>query len=264
MREPNEKFDKIEPQEITPTLRKKRGEREHGRVYRWLDNFWYHHKWKTLLCLFLAVVILVCTLQMCKKEDAGDISLILAGPYGFTDNENGYTALRRCLGTYLPEDFDGDGTRRTDLVTYTLYSKDQILALQNHVDENGEADPITVNTANNSQEYSRYNDYVKTGESSIAFLDPWLFDEMVAKGEFLAELEETLGALPEGAIQTEQGDCLGVRLGDTKLYQNNAAMRVLPEDTVLCLIGPFFMGKSADETEYQKAIDYFAALVGIE
>ncbi len=269
MKDPNKRQDKLEAKEIElgPTLRKKR-EREHGKLWRWLDNYWYHHKWKTIICLFLVVVILVCTLQMCSKEDEGDISVILAGPYGFTTNETGYNALRSCLSTYLPSDYDGDGGRRTDLITYTLYSKDQILALREHVDENGEADPIMINTATNSQEYSRYNDYVKTGESSIAFLDPWLFEEMVGKGDFLVDIAEIYGAVPQGAVYMVDDDgvqkCFGVRLGDTKLYQNNAAVRVLPEDTVLCLIGPYFMGKSSDEGQYQSAVDYFAALVGVE
>jgi hypothetical protein len=58
---------------------------------------------------------------------------------------------------------------------------------------------------------------------------------------------------------------LGVRLGDTALYKENLAVsQVLPEDTVLCLMSPYFVGKSSNLDEYQKAVDYFAALAGIK
>ena len=92
-----------------PSIRDRRAEREHGKVYRWLDNFWYHHKWKTILSLFLVFTILVCTLQMCSKEEKGDISVMMAGPYTFLDNEAGLSSLRLCLARYLPEDYDGNG-----------------------------------------------------------------------------------------------------------------------------------------------------------
>lgn len=36
---------------------------------KWLDNFWYHNKWKTIICLFLAVVLTVCIVQLVQKED---------------------------------------------------------------------------------------------------------------------------------------------------------------------------------------------------
>ena len=33
-----------------------------------LQNFWYHYKWHSIVALFLAVAILICSLQFCKKE----------------------------------------------------------------------------------------------------------------------------------------------------------------------------------------------------
>lgn len=36
---------------------------------KWLDNFWYHHKWKTIISLFLIVVLTVCIAQLVEKED---------------------------------------------------------------------------------------------------------------------------------------------------------------------------------------------------
>lgn len=251
-----------------PSMRERRAEREHGKVYKWFDNFWYHHKWKTIICLFLAVTILVCTLQMCQKEEAGDISVMMAGPYTFLDNEQGLSSLRLCLARYLPADYDGNGKRQVDAIYYMIYSKEQIEEIEKGKDEDG--NPIRVNTATIQQNYEQYNTYMMLGETSVLFLDPWLFEQMAKKGnEYLSDLTETFGKTPEeGAVSytDKNGNTkiLGVRLGDTALYRDNIAVSaVLPEDTVLCLMSPYFFGKSGDKGEYQKCVDFYAALAGL-
>ena len=163
-------------------------------------------------------------------------------------------------------DYDGNGVSRADLITYTVYSGTQIEALRARVDENGDPDPIEVNALTNSQVYGNYNQYVSTGDTSVLFLDPWLFEELAAKGEYLVDLVTLYGAAPEGAVYRggEGGEkCLGVRLGDTALYRDHTAVQVLPADTVLCLLGPYFIGKSSDEKEYAKAVEYFGALIAV-
>ncbi len=271
MQDPKKREEKLQSDgEIhIPSARERRAEREHGRLYRWFDNFWYHHKWKTIFCLFLAVTILVCTLQMCQREEKGDISVMMAGPYTFLDDEAGLTALRLCLARYLPEDYDGNGKRQVDAVYYMIYSKEQIEEIQKGTDENG--DPIRVNTSTIQQNYEQYNTYMMLGETSVLFLDPWLFEEMAKKENgYLSDLSETFGKAPaQGAVSFTDKDgnskILGVRLGDTALYKSNIAVSaVLPEDTILCLMSPYWFGKSGSEDEYQKAVDFFAALSGLQ
>ncbi|MBQ8356892.1 MAG: hypothetical protein IJX39_03690 [Clostridia bacterium] len=230
-------------------------EKQHGKIYRWLDNFWYHHKWKTIIISFFAVVILVCTLQMCSKEKSGDISVLTVGPYGFMTEDSGLSDLKNCLGTYLPADYDGDGSKKVDVVYYTVYSQEQIQAYTEQ--------DIFINTSNNSTEYNSFYSYLQTGETSILFLDPWLYEEMNGK---LMNLSAVLDDMPEGAITTTDLEgktvCYGVRLGDTALYRENIAMKKLPEDTVICLAAPLYMGgKSSNEEEFAKAKEYFSALV---
>ena len=90
------------------------------------------------------------------------------------------------------------------------------------------------------------------------------------ENDYLSDLLETYGKLPaEGAVTYTDKDgntkTLGVRLGDTALYRDNVAVSaVLPEDTVLCLMSPYFFGKSGDKDEYQKAVDFYAALAGLQ
>ena len=93
MQDPKKQEEKLQGGDIhvPPTLRARRREREHGRVYKWFDNFWYHHKWKTIISLSLAVIILVCTLQMSHKwihfqtsHFAIDTRVVLSRPFHST------------------------------------------------------------------------------------------------------------------------------------------------------------------------------------
>ena len=251
-----------------PSARERRAERTHGKLYLWFDNFWYHNKWKTLGCLFLAVVILVCTLQMCQKEDKGDIMVLLAGPYNLSNDQVAYNDLRACLARYLPADYDENGKKQVDLDAHAIYSAEQIKELQSSVDEDG--NPIRINTAANSQNYEHYNRRMMLGESSVLFLDPWLYEQLAGNknGEYLMDIVETFGAQPEGALSFEKDGKVhiyGVRLGDTALYRNNKAVsNVLPEDTVVCLLAPYLMSTSNDPEVYRNAKSFYAALVGLQ
>lgn len=266
MMQENQNKEKLQGGEIHFPARERK-ERAHGRVYKWFDNFWYHHKWKTIISLVLAVIVLVCTLQMCQRESKGDISVVVAGPYNFTVEEGAFTELRNCLSrSSFLKDYDEDGISRADIQYFPIYSEAQIKEMREHMNDEGDPEPIEVNTLYNAQNYNKYNQYMMTGETSVLLLDPWLFEEMAAKGEYLVDLSLLYGKAPEGAVyytDSEGKDHLfGVRLGDIPLYQN-LAMQVLSPDTVLCLMGPYFMGNSADEAVYDRSVAYFAALAGI-
>ena len=253
----NNREEKLQGREIRLGGGAARAERAHGKLYLWFDNFWYHHKWMTIIIGFFAIVLLVCILQMCGKEDKGDINVVAVGPYNFISEDSGITDLKNCLATYLPEDLDGDGVKKVDIVSYTVYSKEQIEAYREQ--------DVLINTLNNSNEYDNFYSYVQTGEAAILLLDPWLYAEMQGK---LIDLGALLGYLPDGAITTVDAAgktvCYGVRLGDTALYKENSSMQVLPEDTVICLLTPLFLGKNSDEAEFAKAKDFIVALIGKE
>lgn len=259
MQEPEKKRDeKLEARDIRLGAGgTARAERPHGKLYRWFDNFWYHHKWKTIIIAFFAVVVLVCALQMCNKEDEGDIKVLMAGPYGFSTEESGIADLQAFLDKSLPEDYDGNGTKKVTIINYTVYSEEQIKERQ--------AQDIYVSTGTNADNYQQYISYLQTGESSLLFLDPWLAEQL-NKGQLL-ELGGLLGYLPEGAIiQTDaEGNpaVYGIRLGDTALYRDNIAMQALPEDTVICLAAPLYGGNEGNKAEkLERAKALFSALIG--
>lgn len=229
-------------------------ERQHGKVWRFLDNFWYHHKWKTIIGLFFLIVIIVCTVQMCSKEsEKSDLLVVCAGPYSFTTDGAALENLQKYLSVILPEDFDGNGEKRVSIVNYTVYSEEQIKAM--------DKDAGAVASYNNSSNYQSFYQHLGTGEFSVAFVDPFLYEELAARNECLIDITAVFGKSPANGLYKTLANgttvCYGIRLGDSALYENNA-MKALPEDTVVCLVGSAYFG---DDRTYERAVKYFAALL---
>ena len=256
--------EKLDSREIRFRAPQSAAERPHGKLYRWFDNFWYHYKWQTIAAAFLAVVVLVCSLQMCNKESEGDLSVVLAGPYSFIADEASYKALNACLTTYLASDVDGNGEKKITTVNFSFYSEAEIKELEGRVDEDGKPAGQKVDGYVNTQQYQQYSSYIKTGDASVYFLSPYLFEELSTKSSMLTDLNGVFDTLPAGAVVTTDEDgnehCFGVRLGDTALYRDNVAVQVLPADTVICLMGPFIFGNSSNDNVYAAAVAYFKAL----
>ena len=240
--------EKLEAHDIGAGVAAQRAERPHGKLYRWLDNFWYHYKWPVLIGGFFAIVLLVCILQMCGKESKGDVNIVLAGPYSLATDEAAYGDLQKCLAAELARDYNDDGQKKVDIMHYTIYSEEQIKAA------NGE-----IHTSSNTGNYDTYKDYLTTGDAGILFLDPWLYEELAGKTDHLQEITEVVGKQPEGALLDENGKCYGVRLGDTALYRENSAVRILPADTVICLLKPLVFG---EQSEWSHTLEYLRALIG--
>lgn len=245
---------------------KPRKEKEHGKIYRWFDNFWYHHKWKTIASTFLAVVVTVCTLQMCGREKPGDIIILTAGPYGFFDNEAGLNDLKKCLSTYIPEDYNGNGVKDITLQNYTIFSEDEAKEYEGRVDENGDPLGLKVDRNQNTKEYQNFSQYIINGNAAILFLSPWLANQYATTTGLLMNFTELLGTDPQnGMFATPEGGktiCYGIKLCETALWRENSAIRAnLPEDTVICLMKPTILGKNADVEIYNRSVAVVKALI---
>lgn len=258
--------EKREAREIKFGSEKRRTEKEHGKLYRWLDNFWYHHKWATLAALFLVIVITVCALQMCSREEEGDITVVTAGPYGFVTNEAGLLDLKNCLSTYLPDDYNGNGIKDITVYSYSIFSEQEALELENRVDENGDPAGVAIDRYQNTQEYSNFTQYLQTGDAAVLFLSPWIAEEYSTKNGVLVNFTELLGQQPENGVfaTLENGNkiCYGIQLCETKLWRENSAVRnTLPEDTVICLMMPGLLGNNSDQIKYNQATAYVKKLI---
>ena len=225
--------------------------------FRWLENYWYHYKWHTII-IGVAVIILVVCLWQTNTTKKHDTVIVYAGPMCLSTNE--IIQLQEALSEILPSDKDNNGDKSAAMNMYQIYSKEQILAVEKETDATGAA--ITVDRTRNTNQYSEFNHDIMTGQSSVYLLDPWIYNELKGLNDggkaYLCELSFVFGdELPQGALE----DGYGIRLGDTALYKEYSIVRRLPADTVICLMSPFGgLGQKVDDESYQYQIETFKAL----
>ena len=218
---------------------------------KWLENYWYHYKWHTII-IGVALIILVVCLWQTSTTEKHDTVIIYAGPMCLSTNET--RQLGEALGGLLPSDKDGNGEKSAAMSMYQIYSEEQIKKLETETDATGAT--ISVDRTRNANQFDTYNNYVMTGESPVCFLDPSLYEAIPE--EYLYPLSKLFGEnMPQGAI-----DGYGIRLGDTDLYKDYSIVRLLPADTVICLRSPLGgLGQSIDDEKYQFEMETFKALV---
>lgn len=228
---------KLEEQKITV---------EKGKFLKWLDNYWYHYKWPTIVVAFFVVVLSVCLIQSWTNEEK-DILVTYAGPTYLEADEK--AAIESLLSDTLPEKFgknDQDG--KAGLINYQIYSKEQMKQIE--AENVGKDDPVYIDPVFNANEYSTLASQYKTGNGSVYILEKWLYEEILNEDgttERLKPLSEIFGETPEGAI-----DAYGIRLGDTAIYQNNPVLKALPADSIICLHEQI-MGQK----DYEKEVEAF-------
>lgn len=220
------------------------GIRYKGKLYRWFDNYWYHYKWTTIIVAFFLAVFVICTLQMCQKEE-DDMTVIYAGPAFVSANDR--EAVCKVFENILPEDYNGDGMKKVGLSSYHIYSKEQIEAIE----ERGELVDRNYITKNNEEFY----DYVMTGEAVVCLLDPSIY-ESLKSGNRLSELSAALGY--ECALSS---DGYGIRLSELDAYKEYSVMQVLPEDTVVCILTKGLFGRTSKQAEYDRDKQMLRALI---
>ncbi len=217
---------------------------------KWLDNYWYHYKWITLGAIFLIVVIIVCTVQFSEKEKE-DITLLYAGPTHLTASQT--SAIQSVFNTVMPADFDGNGEKYTAIVGYLIYSEEQMKDIEAETDELGIH--LDINNQVNTDNYSRFYDYVLVGESAVCFVDEHLYRNLSSKNRLLP-LNVALGS-----DSGYEDNIYGLRLGSLDLYEDYSALRVLPEDTVVCVLRQPVAGKISKDKNYEHELDMFRAIV---
>jgi hypothetical protein len=219
----------------------------------WLENFWYYHKWKVIVILFFAIVFAVGISQMINKEEP-DANVVVAAPiYFYAEHIEGLEATLEAL---IPRGGE-DGVKNLNLYTYSIYSEDELKAANEaETDDEGKY-VIQVSQPFNTSKIEEYRTFLQTGECSILFISEYLYENLLQQDR-LRPMSEVFGEkLPTGAMS----DGYGVRLGDTYLYEYFDELKVLPADTVVCLMRPYIWGASSDAEKYADMEAYFKAIV---
>ncbi|MBE6597168.1 MAG: hypothetical protein E7641_05805 [Ruminococcaceae bacterium] len=211
---------------------------------KWLENFWYHYKWPTIIVSFFVIVFLVCTLQMCTKEEE-DFTVLYAGPAYLSSEDT--SGIEDVMNFIMTESLGENGSNKTGLVSYHIMSKAQILAAE----ENGSYVDRSYNTTNNDN----YYDYIMTGETSVCILDPELYANLVSN-ERLMKLDEALGYHCE-----DSEDGYGIKLSSLDIYEAYGAIKKLPEDSVVCVLRPPLFGRTSKDANFKKDMEMFGAIL---
>ncbi len=143
------------------------------------------------------------------------------------------------------------------LYTYSIYSEDEMKAANEaETDDEGKY-VIQVSQPHNTSKIEEYRSYLQTGECSVVLVSEYLYENLRDQDR-LRPIAEVFGEqLPAGTRQ----DGYGVRLGDTYLYEYFDELKVLPEDTVICLLRSYIWGASSDGEKYAVSEEYFKKIV---
>ena len=237
------KEEKIQTEEIST---------KNNKLLSWLDNFWYHYKWRTIIIAFVVIVLGVCLINLLTTPKS-DILITYAGPKEFVTAPEEKAAINSALSDVSAKIYGDEA--QASLNSFLIYSKEQIKDIESELDENGNQ-KYKVDTAFITSELNSFDEYSKSGSSFILLLDPSIYQRLLdqsGEAERLVELSAIYGSTPDGA-----NDKYSVRLGDTKLYQNVAELRALPADTIVCLHGKLIL--SVSQKEYNKQLEVFKEL----
>ena len=210
----------------------------------WLENYWYHYKWHTIAVVFVIIVAVVCTMQMCNRTEI-DINIMYAGNDDISQlREDGadlseYEQLMKACMRFVP-DRDGDGTRNVGLLNLFIPSDERIAEI---LEEMG--DKYEINEALVRDNLATFNTNVVYGEYYICIIGDHLLESKVTENEEDNPFVKITEYLPEGASYT-YGDentvyggyvlasDYGVYLNSTPL-KDNPAFASLSPNTVIAM-----------------------------
>jgi len=213
-----------------------------------IENYWYHYKWHTIITLFVVAVLAVGIFQMVAKDDT-DIGVIYAGPQILSDRD--LTEMEKAFNDIVHSDFTDDGKIVSNILNVVIMSDEQI-------EDAKEQAALESSVLFYSEQYRKeakeqLNIQMMSGDSVICLFDRYAFDH-VGKEAFLT-LESVLGYKPDYAQ-----DEYTVFLKDTEFAKHYKIFELLPPDTLLCIrkktVISSFNGKKNEEQrhEYHKTV----------
>jgi hypothetical protein len=241
-----------------------------NRFLNWLDNFWYHYKWHTIVIGFFVMVFAICFTQ-CATTARSDVIVTYAGGYTLSARES--EEIGKLLTDFLPLGEDGVGDS-AGLNPFPIYTEQVLGEMYTYTDEEtGELkkDNYAYSTAKktNQDRISAFSDFLMTGTSSVWMVGQDVYDteaEDLARGDTPDGLglvvHERLVPLAElGVDLTHAYDDYAIRLGDTDFYKHYEIMKLLPADTLLVFSKAMVVGEVADEEIYARHRALFLAIV---
>ncbi len=214
------------------------GEEQKSKFSVWLENYWYHYKWHTIAALFVLLVLVVCTVQLCQRESY-DVLVLYAGNQDISrTSKDGdvseYAALSSALKSVV-DDFDGDGEKRVGLEALFWMSSDQIREFEATKDEGDELSYSVI-----ASNYETLNNIMMSNEYFVWFISEALYEYYVGMEGGDERFLPLDSLVDEGREVNYYVDKDGtehrnaIYLADTGYY-SLPGISQLPEDTVIVL-----------------------------
>lgn len=220
-----------------------------NKIYKWLDNYWYHYKWVTLVTVFFVTVFSVLTAQMLTKEKP-DATVLYGGPATLTASQT--ADLQLCLKSALASDYNGDGKKIVELESIVLMTEEQLDEAKEQAAEDSNILIYSSKALTDNQ--TTFAQLLMSGEQVLLLVDPEQYPDIRDSGGIvpLSELFEP-SEMPDCAYD----DC-AVVFSQTPFARYFTATQVLPDDTLLCVLreseNSIFKGKEKAEKQYRQQL----------
>lgn len=178
-------------------------------MLKWLDNFWYHHKWATIITAFFLVVAVICCIQIFSRKTYDAYFEFIGSGGSITKTQ--YEDIVSSLDGFVP---DVDGNKEVSV----LFSRETFIS-----DENEPVAGMLNSNVTSFMQSALYQDYF------IFFIDPVLYESYKDSGMFVA-LDGRVGDIPE---EMKYDDC-ALKLSKMKIYEL-PGMSSMPEGTLVVL-----------------------------
>ena len=209
----------MENQDYTPEIQ--------SPALKWLDNFWYHYKWHTLIALFLIVAITICSVQACNKQSY-DVFIMYAGAHDVERTASGSVSEFETLVENfkrITDDHDGDGERSPSFLPLFLPSNEEI----DEINARDERFEVNTNVVADNAEIFRQN--VIYSDYYICLLSRSVYEtyRVTAGVEIFVPLADYVGDAEVSYFAPD-----AVLLSST-VFGALPALADFPEDTLICL-----------------------------
>ena len=196
---------------------------------KWLDNYWYHYKWPTLIALVFIFTFSIGIGQIAVEKNNYDVYALYAGPeYLHKEPHDMIVEEFTAVAEKVSGVSDTEEEKSVNLQMLIYLNDDQITAQKQAVEATGEM--FTFDILENNNVFETFMKQLVSGENVIMFLDPYLYKTAEENGA-LYKVKEIIGRNVPG--MTDSG--MGVRLKDSGLLEKYPSLSNLPEDTILCL-----------------------------
>ena len=226
-----------------------------NRFLRWLDNYWYHYKWHTILISFAAVFLIVCVTQFATKEKV-DAYVMYAGEKSFSVSE--LYSMEDAF-EMVATDYNDDGKKTVKMTDITVMTDEQIKENQKKAEEAGNSD-YYVDMQYMKDMQDKFKMQLTAGEAYLCLLSPEMYALDYEAGMYMTLSE--LGISSEIAV-----DDTAIRFKDTDFAQFFTVFQKVPDDTLICFRRMNVASKAKGKKEQQKyndQIELFKSILEFE